>query len=91
MAKDFYVWLVGAWLLFPQLVFSQDILPEPVTALIEQLAERAAEAGDDGSGGAAGVEELVRYYEHLLRRPLNLNAATRLELEETGLLTLFQT
>lgn len=58
--------------------------------LIEQMAERAAEAGDDGYGGAAGMEALVRYYEQLLRQPLNLNAATRLQLEETGLLTLFQ-
>ncbi|MBR3064726.1 MAG: hypothetical protein IKG90_03630 [Bacteroidales bacterium] len=65
-------------------------MPEAVTVLIEQMAERAAEAGDDGYGGAAGMEALVRYYEQLLRQPLNLNAATRLQLEETGLLTLFQ-
>ena len=85
-----FVCLAGAGLFFPRIGFSQDILPEAVAALIEQMAERAAEAGDDGYGGTAGVEDLVRYYEQLLRQPLNLNAATRLQLEETGLLTLFQ-
>ena len=85
-----FVCLFGAGIHFPRPVFSQDILPEAVTVLIEQMAERAAEAGDDGYGGAAGMEALVRYYEQLLRQPLNLNAATRLQLEETGLLTLFQ-
>ena len=54
-------------------------LPEMVTTLVEQLAE----AGGD-------AEELVRYYEELLRQPLNVNAASRAQLEETGLLTLFQ-
>ena len=54
-------------------------LPESVTALIEQLAEQGSDA-----------EALVRYYEGLLLSPLNLNAASRAELEQTGLLTLFQ-
>ena len=54
-------------------------LPVSVTTLIEQLAEQGGDA-----------EELVRYYEGLLASPLNLNAATRSDLEETGLLTLFQ-
>ena len=54
-------------------------LPEVVTAIVEQLAEQGSDA-----------EELVRYYEGLLRNPLNVNAATRVQLEETGLLTLFQ-
>ena len=58
----------------------QDILlPETVVTLIEQLAE-------DG----ASAEALVQYYEMLCARPLNLNAATRAQLEETGLLSLFQ-
>ena len=65
-------------------------LPEAVTALIEQMAERAVENSGGGSGGTSCVEDIVRYYEELLRQPLNLNAATRLQLEETGLLTLFQ-
>lgn len=69
-------------------------LPESVAALIEQLAERAVEDSSGGAsgvaGGTSGVEEIVRYYEELLRQPLNINAATRLQLEETGLLTLFQ-
>ena len=54
-------------------------LPAGITVLIEQLAE----AGGD-------AEELVRYYEGLMLSPLNVNAATRAQLEETGLLTLFQ-
>ena len=54
-------------------------LPESVTALIEQLAEQGSEA-----------EALVRYYEGLLHSPLNLNAASRAQLEEARLFTLFQ-
>ena len=54
-------------------------LPAAITTLIEQLAEQGSDA-----------EELVRYYEGLLLSPLNVNAATRAQLEETGLLTLFQ-
>ena len=54
-------------------------LPAAVTTLLEQLA-------DDSDS----TEELVRYYEELLLKPLNVNAATRAQLEETGLLTLFQ-
>jgi len=54
-------------------------LPASITTLIEQLAEQGRDA-----------EELVRYYEGLLLSPLNLNAASRAQLEETGLLTLFQ-
>ena len=46
--------------------------------------------GDESYAGGSGVEEMVLYYEHLLRQPLNLNAASRLQMEETGLLTLFQ-
>ena len=54
-------------------------LPAMITTLIEQLAEQGGDA-----------EELVRYYEELLASPINLNAASRTQLEETGLLTLFQ-
>ena len=54
-------------------------LPVSVTTRIEQLAEEGVAA-----------DELVRYYEGLLLSPLNLNAASREKLEETGLLTLFQ-
>ena len=59
---------------------SQEALPERVAALLEQLSEQGAD-----------VESLSQYYEALLRRPVNLNAASRLQLEELGLLTLFQT
>ena len=63
---------------FPLSLRAQE-LPAGITALIEQLAE----AGQD-------ADELVRYYEGLMLSPLNVNAATRSQLEETGLLTLFQ-
>ena len=54
-------------------------LPATITTLIEQLAEQGGDA-----------EELVRYYEGLLASPLNVNAASRTQLEELQLLTLFQ-
>ena len=54
-------------------------LPATITTLIEQLAEQGGDA-----------EELVRYYEELMQQPLNVNAASRAQLEECGLLTLFQ-
>ena len=54
-------------------------LPSSVTTFLEQLAE----AGGD-------AEELVRYYEGLLASPLNVNAASRAQLEALRLLTLFQ-
>ena len=60
-------------------VRAQDVLPQTVVQFVEQLSEE---------GG--GSEELLRYYERLLERPLNLNAASREQLEELGLLTLFQ-
>ncbi|MCR5708936.1 MAG: hypothetical protein K6G79_00470 [Bacteroidales bacterium] len=58
---------------------AQASLPESVISLVEQL-----------SGEEGGAESLMYYYEALLEHPLNLNAATRAELEETGLMTLFQ-
>ena len=59
-------------------VQAQD-LPSSVTTFLEQLAE----AGGD-------TEELVRYYEGLMASPLNVNAASRTQLEELRLLSLFQ-
>ena len=73
------VWFTLVFLSFPFVMQAQGVLPEQITARIEQLSE-------EGSA----TEELVHYYEALLQQPLNLNAATRLQLEETGLLTLFQ-
>ena len=70
--------LVFILFIFQMPVQAQE-LPPSVTTLIEQLAEQGSD-----------TEELVRYYEGLLLRPLNLNAASRAELGETGLLTLFQ-
>ena len=58
---------------------AQDILPESLALLAEQLSEEGLSA-----------EALIQYYESLCARPLNLNAANRVQLEETGLLTLFQ-
>jgi len=68
-----------AFFFFSPVVQAQDVLPDFVVSLVE---ERAAED--------VSAEDLVLYYEGLLRQPVNLNAASRLRLEETGLLTLFQ-
>ena len=73
--------LISILILFTMPVPAQaQELPAAITTLIEQLAEQGSDA-----------EELVRYYEGLMLSPLNLNAASRAALEETGLLTLFQT
>ena len=75
-----YGTLISLLFIFWMPVLAQaQVLPESVTALIEQLAEEGSDA-----------EALVRYYEGLLRSPLNLNAVSREQLEETRLLTLFQ-
>ena len=65
--------------LFITVAVQAQTLPGFVTALVEERAEEGASA-----------EDLVLYYERLLRQPLNLNDASRLQLEETGLFTLFQ-
>ena len=66
-------------ILFCSRLQAQSGLPDFVASLVE---ERAAEG--------APTEELVLHFERLQERPLNLNAATRAQLEETLLLTLFQ-
>lgn len=58
---------------------AQDGLPWFVIQLIE---DRAAEG--------LSSEALVEHFEGLLQKPLNLNAATRTDLEACGLLTRFQ-
>lgn len=73
------VWVTLILFSFSFVARAQAVLPASVTAWIEQLSE-------EGSA----TEALVHYYEELLQHPLNLNAASRLQLEETGLLTLFQ-
>ena len=56
-------------------------VPSGIEEILEQLQD--AESG-------ASAEELLQWYESLLLAPLNLNAATRSQLEELRLLTLFQ-
>ena len=58
---------------------AQEILPERIAELVEQLSEQGIP-----------TEDLVSRFERMLRNPLNLNAVSREQLEETGLLTLFQ-
>ena len=58
---------------------AQEILPERIAELVEQLSEQGIPA-----------EDLVSRFERMLRNPFNLNAVSREQLEETGLLTLFQ-
>ena len=78
-------WTVGSGLLSFFLVFpffgaqAQGSLPRFV---VDQIEAAAAEG--------ASAEDLILHYEGLLAQPLNLNAATRRELEASGLLTLFQ-
>lgn len=70
-------------LVFTLFSFSMPVRAQELPASITTRLEQLAEAGGD-------AEELVRYYEGLMLSPLNVNAATRSQLEDTGLLTLFQ-
>lgn len=54
-------------------------LPASLVSLLEQREDQTGDA-----------EAWVQYYERLMQHPLNLNAASRRQLEETGLLSLFQ-
>lgn len=62
--------------------FSQaQTLPESVIMMIEEEAEALSESG---------YEELMARYEYYYEHPVPINRATREELEELGLLNLFQ-
>lgn len=61
-------------------VRAQDVL-SGIGELLEQLQD---------SESGAPADELLQWYESLLLAPLNLNAATRSQLEELRLLSLFQ-
>ena len=56
-------------------------VPSGIEEILEQL--ESTESG-------ASADELLQWYESLLLAPLNLNAATRSQLEELKLLSLFQ-
>lgn len=63
-----------------QVARAQEV-PYAIEEILEQLQ-------DQESGASA--DELLQWYESLLLAPLNLNAATRSQLEELRLLSLFQ-
>lgn len=56
-------------------------LPEGIVSVIEQVAE---------SGDESSIEEYLSYYVTLLRHPLEINIASRSDLERLGVLSLFQ-
>lgn len=74
-------WLVISLLmLLAGTAWAQDV-PQSIEDVLEQLQ-------DSESGQAS--EDLLQWYESLLLSPLNINAATRSQLEELRLLSLFQ-
>lgn len=73
--------VISLLLLLPALTLWAQDLPRSIEDVLEQL--------QDSETGAAS-EELLQWYESLLLHPLNLNAASRGQLEELRLLTLFQ-
>ncbi len=63
----------------------QSVLAQDVMRGIEDLLEQM-----QGEETGASPESLVQWYEDLLRNPLNINAATRSQLEQLQVLSLFQ-
>ena len=69
-----------SFLLLVQPLCAQDVLRG-----IEDMLEQAQE-----SESGASVEELLQWYESLLLNPLNINSASRSNLEQLQILSLFQ-
>lgn len=65
--------------------FGQDRETEMFRELLAEIVEEAADGGN-----VAGMEDIVDFYSGLLRNPLDVNRASRSELERLGLLTDFQ-
>ena len=57
--------------------------------MLGKLLEAIVEEADD-AGNMAGMEDLADYYSRLLYNPIDVNRASRAELERLGLLTDFQ-
>ncbi|MBO7585077.1 MAG: helix-hairpin-helix domain-containing protein, partial [Bacteroidales bacterium] len=72
--------VISLLLLLTAAARAQDV-PQSIEDVLEQIQ-------DSESGSAS--EELLQWYESLLLNPLNINAASRSQLEELRLLSLFQ-
>ena len=69
-----------SFLLLANTVCAQDVM-RGIEDLLEQMQE---------SESGASTESMLQWYEELLLNPLNLNAATRSQLEQLQILSLFQ-
>jgi len=67
--------------LLPAAVCFSQTLPDDIISIIEQIAE---------DGGESSVEEYMGYFDNLINHPLNINSASRGELERFPLFSLFQ-
>ena len=68
-------------LILPVIAVSAQNLPAGIEEMLEQLQE---------SESGSSVEELMQWYETLLLKPLDINSASRSQLEELQVLSLFQ-
>lgn len=71
---------ISCFLVTALAAYAQD-LPAGIGEMLEQLQE---------SESGSSVEELVQWYETLLLKPLDINSASRSQLEELQVLSLFQ-
>ncbi|MEN6618987.1 MAG: helix-hairpin-helix domain-containing protein [Rikenellaceae bacterium] len=78
--------LLGGRMLFCQEIESRQI-PEEVIEIIREYAESIASEGGDTENF---IEELTELYQNLLRSPLNINNASREDLERLVILNDFQ-
>jgi len=76
----------GSRLLYAQDAGSYEI-PEVLVEMIQNTLESSEISGSDAE---SGVEEILEYYRNLLRNPLDINHASRNELERLELLTSYQ-
>ena len=67
--------------MMPALAVSAQNLPAGIEEMLEQMQE---------SESGSSVEELMQWYETLLLKPLDINSASRSQLEELQVLSLFQ-
>lgn len=68
------------FLSLPQIMVSGQVLPEGITKILELEVEN----------GGADLESMVTYYESLMERPMNINKASRADLQRLSVLSDFQ-
>ena len=66
-------------------VWGQEKGMEAVRMIMERMAEELAEEGNESA-----ADEIALHFERLLYKPLDLNSATREDLEMLGILSDFQ-